>query len=256
MRIRNICAIVGCLTCLSAHAQHQIVPTALSPVSRQDVMDAFWAKVDQNQRERLVPHDQSRTSKAILDCLSYSKSNLGYFLLSKGGSITFLTVGAFSKNQQFAVLSTWILAMPVEVGGTTYFVGVSTSVMAVCQSNEKSIRINGLFGVAAGVEQRRVQGSLEVVTQGLAGKAVTDNTKTFQQISEDTLFSVTENVAVIKSKLYDSEEMTVQPAIVGVQPSPSLFEPVANQALLSDLKLFGDVAMKIDYARIKGMTGG
>jgi hypothetical protein len=252
MKLRHILLTLLLTTSATAFAQVDVVPTALEPITKQEVMTAFWEEVNLRQRARGVPPADARSSKAILDCLNFSKSNLGYFLLNNGGSVTFLTVGAFSKNQQFAVVSSWMLALPVEHEGTTYFVGVATNVTAKCQSSEKSIKVNGLFGVAAGVEQKKVQGSLEVITQGLAGKAVADNTKAFQQITEDTLFTVTENVAVLKAKLYDEKEVTVQPTIVGVMPKRHLFSPLANHELLNDLKIDEGTAFKVDLMKIKG----
>jgi hypothetical protein len=81
--------------------------------------------------------------------------------------------------------------------------------------------VSSLFGIGLAAKSGKVSGTLRFETIGIGGKQISPLIPLPSEISVESIQAAMQAAAAIKSNLYDSENVSIQPQVFAYKPLPA-----------------------------------
>jgi hypothetical protein len=163
--------------------------------------------------------DAARTAlfpqgSVVLDRLPNQTAMVSTYVLEQDGSVSYLVANAAVKGQKIIVKQDYMMftsyKKPTE--NIDYRVGIAVRTVANVRVLKGNINTAGLLPLGLAASRNEIQGSLEVTVLGISGANITNAIPTPAQLTPETVQRAIEGVAIIKSRIYDSQSATAATA--------------------------------------------
>jgi hypothetical protein len=187
------------------------VPAAAKP-KPVDILNALpdetmrmaIGKVDLNGNITYGPASISAANSRYVVTIDYVKSNTIPLFVKKGP----VTNGGYKATvvSQSALSD---ISVPV-------YIGVGLSLTANLTTTQAGINLGNLVAIGAAAQANALSGTLVVQTLGLSGENISTALPIPNDISVASIQSAIQALGTMKAKLYNTDETTIQPRVVGV----------------------------------------
>jgi hypothetical protein len=130
------------------------------------------------------------------------------------------------KEDKYLGLDSTLYNIPV-------YVGIGVRMTASVTVNDTSVELGSLYGLGAGAQSKKLQGTLVIQTLGLSGENISPHIPLPSEINITTIQNAIQALATIKSKLYDANAYVV-PVVLAIDDN--IGRPGAKEQIVSALR--------------------
>jgi len=176
------------------------------------IMDsAVLTKAFSGYNPSATPFDFYKSNKEqVLGELANHDVFLNAYSIETDGSLSYLASKISGSSKKVVVQRDYVNYKYVVIDGVQKKVGVVFRIEAELETKKKDVDLNGLFAIGLAVKQGVASGQLRVKVYGLSGEPVSSLIPSPADVSESSIQSAMESVALLKSKMYDPK-VTVIP---------------------------------------------
>lgn len=113
------------------------------------------------------------------------------------------------------------------------YIGIGVRMVASVTVSDTTVDLGSLYGLAAGAQSNKLQGTLVVQTLGLSGESISPQIPLPAEINVTTIQNAIQSLATIKSKLYD-DKVWLSPVILAIDDYVG--RPGAKEQIVSGLR--------------------
>lgn len=105
--------------------------------------------------------------------------------------------------------------MEMDMYNIPVYVGVGVRMVASVTVSDATVDLGSLYGLAAGAQSKKLQGTLVIQTLGLSGEGISPQIPLPAEINVTTIQNAIQALATIKSKIYD-DKVWLAPAALAI----------------------------------------
>lgn len=137
--------------------------------------------------------------------------------VDKNLKISYLVATASAKNSQYRVTVDYARFANLCIDGRMTVVGVGFRVEVQMHTRSAGIDVGNLFAVGVAGSTNAASGSLGMSVIGIADKDITVTLPTFTTVSQESVASAIQTMAIVKSKLAERQDAVVRPHVLAKQ---------------------------------------
>lgn len=154
--------------------------------------------------------DEVKHDKTYLGSFPGLVSSVTIYQVNNEGGLTLLGNSLSAKGSKYIVIYDYTQTQTIElkdVANANYHALIGVSVRMVARVNTKSAKINiaNLYGLGIAASRDKVTGSLEVRVNGINSQKVNELIPVTADLSQASIGTALQSVAMIKSHIYDAE---------------------------------------------------
>ena len=152
--------------------------------------------------------------------------------VDKDLKVSYLVATASAKNAQYSVKVDYSRFANLCVDNRMTVVGVGFRVEVQVHTRSAGIDLGNLFAVGLAGSTSAASGSLSMSVIGIADKDITVTLPTFTTVSQESVASAIQAMAIVKSKLAEKQEEVVRPHVLAKQIVKDDVAAISNGAFL------------------------
>lgn len=132
--------------------------------------------------------------------------------------------------------------MEMDTYNIPVYVGVGVRMVASVTVSDATVDLGSLYGLAAGAQSKKLQGTLVIQTLGLSGEGISPQIPLPAEINVTTIQNAIQALATIKSKIYD-DKVSLAPAALAIDDYVG--RPGSKEQIVSRLREKNADAVKL-----------
>lgn len=189
-----------------------------------------------NQGERFSRQYFKEHKEDIMDELANHEVEFTYFKIDSNLSLTFMQELLSGKGQDLVIQKDHRSYKTVEVNGKAKKVGYLIRIEARLTTLQSKVDVSSLFAMGMAAKLGQTKGTLSVKVYGLSGEPIVGLLPSPADLSEGSIQSAIESVALIRSKLYEDGVLVIPQEL---KDPPVVQNKTVDAKALSKQKLFG-----------------